>query len=284
MSFLRRALLTSLVLVTGCPSTAPPPNPEGQAYTFPHPADFGESGVHGRPWIESPEGCVQCHGGEQGLRFVDRCVECHPRYPHPARFSQGDLHGKWGANGGLGCTPCHGTGEARPAEQADSACRDCHQDYPHRLTFAEPWVHGPKARENPASCAACHGDDFQGSRRADACFDCHALYPHNRRRRPDDTADGLDYWAYPGKHGAAALAEGNEACGGGCHGADFEGGSSGVACGDCHQPYPHGDDYRLEHREDTTELGEAACTDCHGLSAGFAADFSCTDSCHGGSS
>jgi hypothetical protein len=68
-----------------------------------------------------------------------------------------------------------------------------------------------------------------------------------------------------------------------CHGASYEGGRIGVACADCHPSYPHGEGYLgAAHRDDVLQLGEAVCLGCHEGGAGFAADFTCASTCHGG--
>lgn len=275
--------LLALVLATllGCGTAAPEPNPSGQAYAFPHPEGFDAGAAHGLPWIESPEGCDQCHRSAQRIRMVDSCGECHRLYPHTEGFAEAEAHGGYGSSKAEACTPCHGTGEARPAEQEDSACRDCHQAYPHRVTYKEPWIHGPEALADPQSCARCHGADWQGSDHADACLDCHALYPHDSGRLADDSGLVVESWALPRAHGDSALEQGNAACGGTCHGEDFAGGLSEVACFDCHAAYPHSVDIRVEHRELMHQLGEASCLGCHVSNMGFSATFGCTEACHG---
>ncbi len=281
MSYLPHALLLLLPMVAsmGCQDALPEPNPEGLAYTFPHPEGFDAGALHGAPWKESPEGCTQCHRSEQRVGMVESCRGCHPDYPHPEGFSDSELHGGAGAHGGARCAGCHGSGEKQPAGQADAACRDCHQDYPHRVTFREPNIHGPRSHADRSGCAACHGLDWQGSVFADACAECHASYPHSTARSIGDTGL-LDAWGLPSVHGAEARVQGNTACGGACHGEDFTGGATGGACFDCHGPYPHGEDIRVEHRELVHAHGEASCLGCHTTDRGFPAAFGCTDACH----
>ncbi len=276
-----RPLVLVAALLLGCGTVAPQPTPEGLAYTFPHPEGFEAGALHGAPWLASPDGCAQCHRSDQRIRMVDSCRACHPDYPHPEGFAEPDAHGGAGSDDGFRCAACHGTGEARPAGQEEAACRDCHQDYPHRVTFREPGIHGPRAHADPAGCARCHGADWQGSTFADACFDCHALYPHSTGRITRDTGFDQDAWSLPRNHGLTARSEGNTSCGGSCHGEDFTGGLSEVACGDCHPAYPHSAEIRIEHRELVHELGESACLGCHVANMGFPASFGCADSCHG---
>jgi hypothetical protein len=281
MSNATPTLVTLLLsLVVGCADLSPAPLPPGPAYSIPPPEGFDAGALHGLPWIDSPDGCVQCHRSAERIIMVDGCRDCHAAYPHPQGFDTPDEHGGLGSDGGFRCAACHGSGEARPADQQRSACRDCHQDYPHRITFREPNIHGPAARADITGCARCHGADWEGSLHADACFDCHALYPHRASRRGDDTGVEMERWALPRVHGTAARAEGNEACGGSCHGADFLGGQSEVACADCHAAYPHSVDIRVDHRALMHELGEESCLGCHDGNRGFPSSFGCTDTCH----
>jgi len=274
-------LAAILAILLGCGTAVPDPNPTGLAYAFPHPEGFDAGAAHGLPWIESPDGCAQCHRSDQRIRMVDSCRTCHPDYPHPEGFDQPEAHGGAGSDGGFRCAACHGTGEARPAQQEDTACRDCHQDYPHRITFREPGIHGPQASANLQSCARCHGADWKGSFYADACTDCHAQYPHQSGRLNQDSGRVMDNWSLPRAHGSVAIDQGASTCGGACHGADYAGGLSEVSCYDCHAAYPHGSDIRLDHRELMHELGEASCLECHVSNMGFSASFACTESCHG---
>jgi hypothetical protein len=273
-------LPVSLLLAAGC-GVLPEPNPPGQAYAFPHPEGFEAGAVHGTPWLASPDGCTQCHRSEQRIRMVQACRGCHPAYPHPEGFAERQAHGGLGSDGGHRCAACHGTGEARPAGQEEAACRDCHADYPHRVTYREPEIHGPAAQQEPSRCARCHGPDWSGSAVTTSCYDCHPLYPHNQGRLREDSGLALEAWATPGNHGQTARTEGSESCGGSCHGEDWEGGLSGLACYDCHPAYPHSGEIRQEHRALVAELGEPSCLGCHRSDRGFPASFACTVACHG---
>ena len=274
-----------MALSAACPDPSSTPTAtKGLTYSFPHPQGFEAGESHGLPWKQSPDGCVLCHVDQPRIRMTDSCRDCHVLYPHPEGFDEPDEHGLLGKGGGVRCEACHGTGEDRPTGEEQSACRDCHRDYPHRVTWAEGHIHGPATRAPSLnSCARCHGADWQGQGSTDACASCHELYPHSELPPATEHVPWGLRWARRENHGQAALDEGNAACAGSCHGEDFAGGPGGVPCSDCHVPYPHGGDYRVAHRQDVHELGEDSCLKCHEEEErGFAADFTCAVTCHGG--
>lgn len=261
----------ALAVLPGC-SDVSPEHPD-TGYTFPHAEGFDEPAAHATPWFETPEGCVVCHLDAPPGAPGRSCLECHPEFPHPDGYEDAPAHGPAGAGGGVACESCHGTGERRPAGRENSACRDCHVDYPHRATWQLPQIHGPRVVEGGIRvCGTCHGQNGTGGAIAGTCQECHATYPHPRS------------FGLPANHGALALGDGVASCATACHGDDFSGGGSGVACADCHATFPHGDDYRgLDHRDDVHTHGEATCLGCHEGGVGFPADFTCAETCHGGS-
>jgi predicted CxxxxCH...CXXCH cytochrome family protein len=92
-------------------------------------------------------------------------------------------------------------------------------------------------------CTECHGEDYSGGTSGVACSDCHANYPH-----PNN-------WVAPGNASshAAHLKDhywNMDQCKS-CHGANYQGGVSGVSCYNCH----------------TEPGGPEACNVCHGTSA-----------------
>jgi hypothetical protein len=81
-------------------------------------------------------------------------------------------------------------------------------------------------------CTTCHGEDYRGGWAETSCFACHAGGPSGH---PDPDV----WWRNENSllfHGRVVLTEGDERCQS-CHGDDFAGGTSGVACTLCHQ-YP----------------------------------------------
>jgi len=90
-------------------------------------------------------------------------------------------------------------------------------------------------------------------------------------------------------HGNKVLATGNESCTT-CHGDDFQGGTSGAACHDCHENYPHPPEWTTPKHEDshssflkTIAWRIEECQTCHGDDyKGGRSGESCYD-CHTGS-
>jgi predicted CxxxxCH...CXXCH cytochrome family protein len=90
-------------------------------------------------------------------------------------------------------------------------------------------------------------------------------------------------------HGKKVLAAGNESCQG-CHGVDYQGGNSGIACNDCHENYPHPPEWSAPGNDGShSSYLKAAnwqieeCQSCHGENyRGGSSGSSCYD-CHTGS-
>ena len=90
-------------------------------------------------------------------------------------------------------------------------------------------------------------------------------------------------------HGNKVLTTGNTSCQS-CHGADYKGGSSGVACHDCHADYPHPPEWTTPKDENSHSNFLKAnnwkievCQSCHGVDyKGGPSNESCYD-CHTGS-
>jgi len=113
------------------------------------------------------------------------------------------------------------------------------------------------------NCQSCHGLDYSGGESGIACSGsgCHNNFPH-----PDG-------WILPGSgnfHGTQVLAEGLEECQS-CHGEDYAGGNSGIACSLCHSNFPHPegwDSFKEPNSHDTYLVAQnwdlAECTSCHG--------------------
>jgi predicted CxxxxCH...CXXCH cytochrome family protein len=156
---------------------------------------------------------------------------------------------------------------------------------PHPTGWMDPAsanFHGQPAVRDSNSCRSCHGEDLHGGTSGSSCYTCHASYPH-----PVGwiNADG------PAFHGLVARMDSSRQCQT-CHGADYRGGNSGVACFTCHRNYPHIENANwLTLTPDTTFHGWAtlvdsvqgqSCTPCHGADfRGTPIARSCYD-CHNG--
>ncbi len=146
--------------------------------------------------------------------------------------------------------------------------------YPHTTTFADPDLHGQYTLSNDINvCASCHGDDFQGGASLTSCFECHPPYPHKQG------------WNEPNQHGVAALAQegGVTNCAITCHGEDYSGKGDATSCYDCHDAYPHGENWEeiINHGSYVNTNSNSVCaTACHGTDfSGGGSNVSCYD-CH----
>ena len=78
-------------------------------------------------------------------------------------------------------------------------------------------------------CKPCHGGPFTGGTSQTSCFRCHALYPHSAAWIQTASAD------FHGRFLKAMNYDAGECKS--CHGVDFTGGSSQVACFSCHTTF-----------------------------------------------
>jgi len=165
------------------------------------------------------------------------------------------------------CTTCHGA--EFEGELKAPACSECHDTYPHTEGWLAPatgGTHGVMAlahKDGIEGCASCHGASYEGGAEAPACYTCHETYPHRAG------------WMSPASgeyHGTTVLEaeDGPESCAT-CHGEDYSGEATGVACSTCHEVYPHevGFSGSAVSMHDDYMRGAGAwhldaCTSCHG--------------------
>lgn len=230
---------------------------------YPHPEDWIKKEKHGGTVVENGKGsCMgECHGVdlEGGLSKVS-CDLCHSIYPHPQTWVAPHEHGKAAkGDGKIACRGCHG--DDLRGGIAGVSCSRCHGQYPHPDDWKLPEKHGTDVMEHGSgSCATlCHGQDFKGGVSGVSCQSCHALYPH---------AWG---WKEPDGHGThvrEVLLGDTKQCQA-CHGADLQGGISGVSCNSCHANYPHPVGWKnpAEHGIVALGVGKKNCAmaGCHGV-------------------
>ncbi len=220
--------------------------------------------------------CTSCHG--QDFRGGDSkvsCLKCHGSYPHPdgwIKLNAGQFHGNYLRQASYSmkeCQACHG--QNLKAERGGKICEDCHVTH-----FVESqWnavgddnFHGAYLKSGMADldkCRTCHGDDLKGGTSQSSCYTCHGTYPHS-----DDFANNGNS---PEFHGAflKAVDYKTNACTS-CHGADLQGGSSGVSCTSCHEAYPHSASFKADKNSaqfhgpylKANDYEVAACSPCHG--------------------
>jgi hypothetical protein len=154
---------------------------------------------------------------------------------HPPEWTQRrsvDFHGsRVVANQGPEiCKSCHG--DALTGTAATPGCSDCHVGTGgHPAGWLSPESDRFHANEvalaGVTDCTRCHGADHQGGWSRVSCFECHAGGPSGH---PDGWLDeeSLSF------HGRRVREQGYESCTS-CHGPGLGGGSSGVACAQCHE-------------------------------------------------
>ncbi len=181
-------------------------------------------------------------GYSQVARANEQC-DC---YPHEKDWKEPENHGvevlqrfKNGQDEVMGdvCRECHGS-DLTGAGLAPS-CYSCHAPFPHSVDWKEPTVHGVWAKTNGVqeNCQnACHGVDYLGGLAEKSCYECHDPYPHAADWAKEEKYESEDFH---GKYVLAKDAIDARTCNGACHGTDFGGGLSDVACSKCHEAYPH---------------------------------------------
>lgn len=254
--------------------------------------------------------CNSCHGNQfDGGTSGVSCRSCHATYPHLAGWvnpTAAEFHGKALAAqnyDATACQACHGA--QYDGGTSGVSCKGCHATYPHPqgwVNASSPSFHGETLAGTNYDlnlCSSCHGSQFDGGTSGVSCRTCHATYPH------------LADWMNPAAaafHGKALAAQNYDATAcQACHGAQYDGGSSGVSCKGCHASYPHpqnwiagaashytflksnsydlnscqichGQDYALVKVNNscltchTQQNGPEACNTCHGNPAASAAD------------
>lgn len=159
---------------------------------------------------------------------------------HPASWADPaspDFHGaRVAAAGTATCTGCHGILETKDA--GVPACNDCHVGASgHPGGYADrgsATFHGDEvAALGSAACKTCHGQDYAGGWAGDACGSCHPGGADNHPPAWSGHPDGFMTRESSLFHGLRAAVDGVEDCTR-CHGFGLQGGTSGVACGDCH--------------------------------------------------
>jgi predicted CxxxxCH...CXXCH cytochrome family protein len=233
--------------------------------------------------------CTPCHEGPTGGISQVSCYTCHSVYPHGTGWNDpasANSHGsflkanQWNLSF---CQSCHG--QQFDGGTSGQSCYTCHSSYPHNAAWvnpSSPSYHGNYLKNNQwnlSSCQACHGQQFDGGTSGKSCYTCHASYPHNTTwvnpASPNYHGNYLknNQWNLSGCQS--------------CHGAQFDGGTSGVSCYTCHASYPHASAWSNPASPNShgnflkaNQWNASSCQSCHGtLYDGGASGVSCY-TCH----
>jgi hypothetical protein len=226
--------VVALVVGIGCAERQTDPRIEAHGGEW---LEIGSPDFHGdRVRAQSAQSCTTCHGENfRGQPHEPGCYECHDGAGgHPEGFAvigSDVFHGQdVRAFGAIPCADCHG--EDYEGDWTGVSCFTCHAGGPSGhpsgyVTVGSPVFHGRNVEATgPSPCQDCHGEDYRGDWTGVSCFTCHAGGPSGHPRGwLDDSA--------PTFHGDRVVQEGPEDCWR-CHGDGGSGGTSGVACSDCH--------------------------------------------------
>lgn len=154
-----------------------------------------------------------------------------------------------------------------------AACTESDQQplFQPEIGHPENWIsdHGKSALEEGSTCPECHGADLGGGASQVSCFS-----PQESGVSCHEGASGSRHttgWELATEHGRAAkgrpgISSGIGACQA-CHGDDYQGGTSGVACSSCHNvPAPHPSAPWLQNpgsHATTNEQNAPQCAECH---------------------
>ncbi len=186
--------------------------------------------------------CTPCHAKSfQGGTSQVSCLTCHAPYPHIEGWKDPSATGSHGnylktAEWDLSlCQSCHG--QQYDGGTSGVTCYECHGSYPHLAPWSDPASaksHGNFLKQNQwdaSSCQPCHGAAYDGGTSEVSCYTCHRSYPHNASWITPASPDGHGRYL---KNNQWNLSDCQS-----CHGAQFDGGTSGVSCYTCHALYPH---------------------------------------------
>jgi predicted CxxxxCH...CXXCH cytochrome family protein len=298
IKYLSILILVILCLISGC-SKLQKELPEPTSPTILHSSgwnDTSKANFHGsylkaKSWKRND--CIQCHSknSEGGVSKVS-CFSCHSLYPHRddwVNVNSNSFHGtvlkdsSWQLGA---CRTCHGTD--LNGGISGISCTTCHSLYPHISGWTDesnPQYHGVFLKTNgwnSSLCKSCHGANLDGGSSGVSCYNCHESYPHLTGWVDEENSK------FHGRF-LETLGWDLSTCQA-CHGANLDGGTSGVSCTNCHESFPHiagwaesassgfHGKYLKSNNWDLT-----SCTTCHGSNydGGTILDVSCmTSQCH----
>ncbi|MBI5674884.1 MAG: hypothetical protein HZC48_03495 [Nitrospirae bacterium] len=228
------------------------------------------------PFVPAPDGTPP---GCFNSTLCHSAVGVHPdNWPVPTVHGPVAKAAPGSSSGFFYCENCHGTSFG--GGSAEIACESCHgiaAPHPSAWLPGDAFVHTTTDIGNASVCAQCHRNTNPGT---PGCFNntlCHSAVGVH-----------LDNWPTPTVHGSTAKAAPGATSGffycESCHGENFGGGSSGIACKSCHGIFaPHPSSWLPggKYVHTTTNQGNAAvCAQCHTSNPGTPGCFNST-LCHG---
>ncbi|HKI51129.1 MAG TPA: hypothetical protein VJ995_03570 [Geothermobacteraceae bacterium] len=220
--------------------------------------------------------CNQCHTTSRLYgNGPNACHDCHVGATHPVGQAWLDVnsatfHGAAAQADVNSCAACHGADFQ--GGSAGVSCYKCHfGPTGSKIPAGESWSHGTVPHNttaligSSAVCNQCHDTSRLYGNGPNACHDCHASATHPVGQAWLDVNSATF-------HGAAATAD-VVSCQA-CHGADYQGGISGVSCSQCHfgpagDKVPAGETWThgtVPHNTTALTDSIAICNQCHDIS------------------
>ncbi|MDH5559614.1 MAG: hypothetical protein OEY59_02010 [Deltaproteobacteria bacterium] len=215
-----------------------------------------------------------------GIAITFFAAGCRDLLTNHSLNMDGVMHGEKLDKGANNCSSCHGIN--LEGNGPLPSCYGCHD----RLWSSDDHITdrgGVKhlfALDSSASCGKCHGGpDLKGKRSRPSCYQCH---DDNWSGFTDHSLEINGYFHKPDMTNAMTDCID-------CHGADMDGGTTGVSCYQCH--FNKWDPSKwIDHtvvinnaRHATGHYDpEANCVDCHGSDLKGTKDAPSCYSCHWG--
>lgn len=230
--------------------------------------------------------CTTCH--ELSRLYgngPESCHDCHAEAAHPTGQAWLDVdgnnfHGDAAATDLAGCASCHGADYR--GGSSGVGCYGCHfGPSGSKRPAGSNWQHGTTPHGNLSGssdvCTTCHEVSRLYGNGPESCHDCHL----------DNTHPLGEAWLDVKRSGSheKVAATGTEACAS-CHGADFQGGSSGTSCSECHfgpsgGKSPPGTGWQHGTAPHTSLAPyESTCSACHQVSRQYGNGPAACHDCH----
>ncbi|PLX93583.1 MAG: hypothetical protein C0619_04235, partial [Desulfuromonas sp.] len=234
----------------------------------------------------SVDTCNRCHDVFRQFELApSTCHDCHPGTAHPVGEAWLDkasatFHGLSAAQDVTACAACHGADYQ--GGLTGVSCSQCHfGETGSKVPAGESWTHGSTPHDGLtpyiAVCNQCHTVNRSYGNGPASCHDCHTGASHPVGEAWLDKASATF-------HGDAATQD-VTACAV-CHGADYQGGFTGVSCFQCHfgetgSKVPAGESWThgsVPH--DSLTQYVAICDQCHTVNRSYGNGPTTCHDCH----